>query len=178
MMRKTSKTAVRKMGGTRGALELLLAGDIGGTHARLRLYERDGRKIVRETTLPSRGSRSLEALLAPYLARQRARVVAAVFGIAGPVEEGVSRTTNLAWVVDEKRVASALDIPAVKLVNDMTAIAVGAASVGRSGTFTLVRGRPIRRSAQGRQAGPGRAVRRRTDVAAAADGDSCADGAG
>ena len=110
----------------------------------MRLYRRDGRESFDETILPSRGSRSLEGLLAPYLARQRARVVAAVFGIAGPVEEGVARTTNLAWVVDEKRVKAALDIPAVKLVNDMTAIAVGAATVGRSGTFTLVRGRPTK----------------------------------
>ena len=113
---------------------LLLAGDIGGTNARLRLYTENGRHIVHETTLPSRGSRSLEALLAPYLRKRGARVAAAVFGIAGPVEDGIARTTNLAWVVNERSLSAALGIPRVKLVNDMTAIAVGARGwSGRAG---------------------------------------------
>ena len=45
------------------------AGDIGGTNARLRLYDRTGAKrIVHEAILPSAGAPSLAAIVGGYLA--------------------------------------------------------------------------------------------------------------
>jgi glucokinase len=126
------------------AQELVLAGDIGGTQARLRLYDRAGKKIVDETTMKSGGARSLEALLGHYVARKRERILAAVFGIAGPVKEEMAYTTNLPWVVDERKLSKALDIPVVQLVNYMAAIAVDYTQVGKSAKLVLPAGHPAR----------------------------------
>jgi glucokinase len=52
-------------------------------------------------------------------------VAAACFGVAGPVIENYSRTTNLAWVVDGSIIAKQFDIPHVRLVNDLEATAYG-----------------------------------------------------
>lgn len=117
--------------------DVLLAGDIGGTHARLRLYDLAARRTLEEVVLPSGSAPSVEALLAPYLEKKRAHVCAAVLGIAGPVLNGRTRTTNLPWVVDERRLARELGIPCVRLVNDMTAIAVGCAKLPRSSLDVL-----------------------------------------
>jgi len=105
--------------------EALLAGDIGGTNARLRLYDLLGEVVLDETTLPSATAPSLEALLAPYLEARKVDVRAAVLGVAGPVRQGVAVTTNLPWVVSEERLANALGIPVVRVINDLMAIALG-----------------------------------------------------
>ena len=91
------------------ANDLVLAGDIGGTNARLRLYDRTGETVLHEATLPSGRYPSLTAVIAPYLQAKGAKVCAAALGIAGPVVDGVSRTTNLPWVVDEQELSRELD---------------------------------------------------------------------
>ena len=110
---------------------MILAGDIGGTRARLALYEGGVKgKPLKHDTFESRAYPSLEAVVRAFLGPKLVKKVSsASFGIAGPVVNGVSRTTNLAWVLDERRLSQELDIPAVRLVNDMTAI--GAMEVAR-----------------------------------------------
>jgi glucokinase len=120
----------------------VLAGDIGGTNARLRLYDVSGQVIEDETTLPSGHYPSLQALIAPYLQGLGVRVRAAVFGIAGPVVDGVSRVTNLPWVVDEKELARELGIDAVRIVNDLAAVAMGCTHVSPDKRVVLVPGAP------------------------------------
>lgn len=105
--------------------EALLAGDIGGTNARLRLYDLLGAVVLDETNLSSATAPSLEALLGPYLEEKKVDVRAAVLGVAGPVREGVAVTTNLPWVVAEERLSSDLGIPVVRVINDLVAIALG-----------------------------------------------------
>jgi glucokinase len=53
------------------------------------------------------------------------RLSAACFGVAGPVIENHSRTTNLPWVVDGSAIAKQFDIPRVQLLNDLEATAYG-----------------------------------------------------
>jgi glucokinase len=122
--------------------ELLLAGDIGGTHARLRLYDRSQR-VVDEAVFPSRKAPSLAVIVRRYLASQKARVSTAVLGIAGPVVGGVVRATNLPWTADERHLARDLDIPRVRLVNDLAALAVGCTRLGRTSKVILARGRAV-----------------------------------
>lgn len=117
--------------------EVLLAGDIGGTNARFRLYDLAARRVLDEVVLASASSPSVEALVAPYLEQRRVQVHAAAFGIAGPVFDGRVRTTNLPWVVDERHLARALDIPRVRLVNDLAAIAVGCTHLPASSLHVL-----------------------------------------
>lgn len=124
--------------------EALLAGDIGGTNARLRLYDLLGAVVLDETTLPSATAPSLEALLGPYLAEKQVDVRAAVLGVAGPVREGIAVTTNLPWVVSEERLASDLGIPVVRVINDLTAIALGCPRMAPENFLVLHEGKSIR----------------------------------
>jgi glucokinase len=125
-----------------GSREMVLAGDIGGTNARLRLYNRTGKRILHEAVLPSGSSRSLTTLLRDYLATRRGRVVAAVLGIAGPVVGGVADVTNLPWkVIDERKLARELGIAKVMLINDLAAGAVGCTLVRRSARLVVSRGK-------------------------------------
>jgi len=120
---------------------IVLAGDIGGTNARLRLYDSSGKKTLHEAVLPS-GGPSLEALVGGYLARRKVRVSSAVLGVPGPVIDGVARPTNLPWVINERKLARALDIPQVSLVNDLAAIAIGCTQAPASTRLVLSPGTP------------------------------------
>jgi glucokinase len=124
--------------GTQAAL--VLAGDIGGTNARLRLYDASGERPVHEAVLPSAGP-SLEALVGGYLARRKVRVSAAVLGVPGPVVDGVARPTNLPWVINQRKLSRALDIPNVALVNDLAAIAIGCTRAAASARLVLSPGK-------------------------------------
>src|SRR5690348_18187371 len=52
-------------------------------------------------------------------------VEAACFGVAGPVFQNHSRTTNLPWVVDGPALSKQFDIRHVQLLNDLEAMAHG-----------------------------------------------------
>jgi glucokinase len=129
----------------RSSRDLVLAGDIGGTHARLRLYDRS-HDIVHEAVFSSRKATSLRAIVAAYLTSQKAKVAAAALGIAGPVVGGVVQATNLPWTADERRLARDLGIPRVRLVNDLAALAVGCTQIRRSAKTTIFKGRAVRES--------------------------------
>ena len=83
----------------------VLAGDIGGTKTNLGLFvPGKARPKARVTaTYPSGSADSLEVIVAQMLERYPAKIKAACFGIAGPVINGECRTTNLPWVVSEKK---------------------------------------------------------------------------
>lgn len=125
------------------AAQFVLAGDIGGTHARLRLYDDRGTKVVHETIVPSAGAPSLEAIVSRYLAKRKVRVRAAALAVAGPVVDGKAQLSNLPWVLDEKTLSRELDIPIVRLLNDLVAAAIGCTSVRRADTIMLARGKAI-----------------------------------
>jgi glucokinase len=106
---------------------MILAGDIGGTKTLIALFEGTGDSLrqVHEESFPSREHRSLEEILGLFR-QARAGVVlqAACFGVAGPVLEGKSRTTNLPWELDEEVLSRVLGAP-VKLLNDLEAMGYG-----------------------------------------------------
>jgi len=107
---------------------MILAGDIGGTKTVIGLFEQAGGRLqtVREETFPSKSHASLEAILDRFLgggSRQALR--SACFGVAGPVIEGKSKTTNLPWELDEPTLEKALQVPRAKLLNDLEATAYG-----------------------------------------------------
>ena len=109
---------------------IVLAGDVGGTKTDLALFEKDARgtglKMVRDMTLPSGGSPSLEAIIERFLdAGPRPVVEAACLGVAGPVVDGRCQATNLPWVVDERLLTYSIPSPRVKLLNDLEVAAHG-----------------------------------------------------
>jgi glucokinase len=107
---------------------MILAGDIGGTKTVVALFdEADGTlRPVRDTTFHSREHASLEEILDRFVqAGPSGTLRAACFGVAGPVFEGRSHTTNLPWQLDEQTLAAVLGMPRVKLLNDLEAMAYG-----------------------------------------------------
>jgi glucokinase len=118
---------------------MILAGDIGGTSARLALFDvRDGRPFsLVEQTYPSREYKGLNEIVSIFAGSSGQKVRAACFGIAGPVQDGRVVTPNLAWVVDSRTLARELDLPSVKLLNDLEANAYGIAALEPQDFVTL-----------------------------------------
>lgn len=100
---------------------MLLAGDIGGTKTTLALFDRGARLGV-ETTFKSSDFPNLEAIAQRFLADNATTASRAVFGVAGPVVHGKSKITNLPWAISETSLSKTLNIPKVKLLNDLEAI--------------------------------------------------------
>jgi glucokinase len=127
----------------------LLAGDVGGTKTALAIYESTpaGPRQLREATLPSGAYSSLEVLVREVLRESQLRVDRACFAVAGPVERGTARITNLPWTIDARTLASALDIPRVMLLNDVQAAAYGMLFVPPTKFATLRAGTPRSASA-------------------------------
>jgi glucokinase len=112
---------------------VILAGDVGGTKTALALFERDGAglRLAREVTLASRDFDSLEAAIEHFLAGgPRGDIAALCIGIAGPVVDGRSVATNLAWEVDERMLASHVRAGRARLLNDLEAAAHGVLVLG------------------------------------------------
>jgi glucokinase len=106
---------------------LIVAGDIGGTKTVLGLFEleAEGIRLVREEVHPSGEYQSLEQILALFLGNSPPPLQAGCFGVAGPVLDGESRTTNLPWHLSEKSLQPATRAGQVKLLNDLEAMAYG-----------------------------------------------------
>jgi glucokinase len=121
---------------------VILAGDVGGTNARLALFEPGGRVRVRREAFPSPKFKSLEEVVRAFLGASPPKIEAATFGIAGPVVNGRAKATNLPWVVDARVLGERLEIPRVKLVNDLVALAYGTLTVRPDALFVLNGGPP------------------------------------
>ena len=80
-----------------------------------------------ERKFRSREVPGLEGPVETFLAGRR--VLAAGFGVAGPVRDGRCEATNLPWVVDAALLAGQLALPRVALVNDLFANALGLAEL-------------------------------------------------
>lgn len=109
---------------------LLLAGDLGGTKTLLALYEREGDRLscrVRQR-YNSPEWPSLAPMLQSFLADhhdQSQPVVAGCIAVAGPVQRGMARITNLAWDLDENKLAEEAGLSQLELVNDFAVLVYG-----------------------------------------------------
>lgn len=105
----------------------VLAGDVGGTKTVLSLYERitSGWREIATTTFTSAEHGGLEVPARAFLDGSGGSVAAAAIGVAGPVVDGVCRTTNLPWLIDARSLAVALGVSRVAVINDFEATARG-----------------------------------------------------
>ncbi len=128
---------------------MILAGDVGGTNARLALYEVRAGKLeqVTETVYPSRQHSGLDEIVAKFAAQiaPGQKPEAACFGIAGPVVHGRSETSNLPWVVESAQLAQELSLQRVQLINDLEANAWGIATLSGDDLVSLnqIQGQPL-----------------------------------
>jgi glucokinase len=126
---------------------MILAGDIGGTNARLAYFQsRNGHlTVAAEGVFPSREHRGLDEIVAQFVKSQGTGPGIACFGVAGPVRNGKVETSNLPWTVEASRLASELALPSVYLINDLEANAWGIASLEEKDLVSLnrVKGTPV-----------------------------------
>ena len=113
---------------------MILAGDIGGTNARLAYFQsQNGHlNLVSERVYPSREHSEFGEIVTQFLKDSGSRPEVACFGIAGPVRDGRVETSNLPWVIEQSRLAKQISLPSTWLINDLEASAwgIGALSPG------------------------------------------------
>jgi glucokinase len=118
---------------------MILAGDIGGTNARLAYFQpQNGHlQLVSERVFPSREHSELGEIVTAFLAESGTRPEVACFGIAGPVRNGRVETSNLPWVIEQSRLAQQIHLPATLLINDLEASAWGIGGLSASDLVPL-----------------------------------------
>ena len=118
---------------------IILAGDIGGTKTNLGIFlkgkERPVPKVIE--TFSSQNAPDLENIIRQFLEIHPTSVTHACFGIAGPVVNGTSKTTNLPWNVSEVRIQEQFNFNHVKLINDLTATAMAIPLLKKDESFPL-----------------------------------------
>src|SRR5262245_52473675 len=85
-----------------GSPAMILAGDIGGTSTRLALFDVEGGRVapVAGATFPSASLTGLGEALDQFINPRQRTLVAAGFGIAGPVIGHRAKLPNLPWSVE------------------------------------------------------------------------------
>jgi glucokinase len=124
---------------------MILAGDIGGTHARLAFFDTsNGRlKLLEEKQYPSREYVGLGQIVSTFIQQSPQPVDAACFGIAGPVREGRAQVSNLPWgPVDSRGLAREINISSTFLINDLEASAWGLSVLDSVDMVPLKEGSP------------------------------------
>ncbi|MFS8836194.1 glucokinase, partial [Synechococcus sp. WC101] len=117
-------------------MELLLAGDIGGTKTSLSLFNaQDPDHSLYHCRYASQSYPNLTPVVLEFLAQARQELgrdpqpVAACFAVAGPVVEEKSspgaggqraKITNLPWSLHSSQLAAELGIPRLALINDFS----------------------------------------------------------
>jgi glucokinase len=126
---------------------MILAGDIGGTHARLALFDvLKGRlRLISASVFPSREYAGLDEIVAKFVGSTKVHPDSACFGVAGPVRNGRVEASNLPWVIQSKRLADELKIKQAVLINDLEANAWGIPALERKDVVSLnqVKGVPV-----------------------------------
>jgi len=137
----------RPAGATRASrLDVLLAGDIGGTKTLLGLFDP---VAARPHPIAVRGFTTLDfddltTLISAFLeddATKGAPIESACFGVAGPVIGDVAELTNVPWLVDAQRVATKFKLRHVSLLNDLQAMAYSVSVLRDAEVHVLQEGR-------------------------------------
>ncbi len=124
---------------------MLLAGDIGGTKTNLAVFssETGWRKPFAEAIYTNVNYPDFESLLHDFLAQHDFPIDRASFGVAGPIVAGQATITNLPWMMDEQRLQTVFQIPSVRLLNDLDAIAHAVPHLESQDLYTLNEGQAV-----------------------------------
>ncbi len=118
---------------------IILAGDVGGTKTLFTLFESKEGKLVelRRKRYVSKDFENLDIIIKDFLKELKLFPQAAAFGIPGPVINGKVKSTNLAWIIDEKVLSIKTGIPIVKIVNDLAATAYEVPYLAKDEVITI-----------------------------------------
>lgn len=126
---------------------MVIGADVGGTNTKVGLARVEaGRPVLLEKRVyPSQQYPGLEVIVEEFLARSAveddaAAVKAACFAVAGPVDLGRAKLTNLPWQLDEAAIAQRLGLPQVSIINDFAAAGLGVDHLAADDLLTLQAG--------------------------------------
>lgn len=108
--------------------KVILAGDIGGTKANIRLsrVSASGLETIKETRYVSKDFHSFTDILTSFLEGQT-KPDSVCFSVAGPVIDGKVKFTNLSWQIDAAEISAHVGGSAVAILNDLESTAYGLA---------------------------------------------------
>lgn len=135
----------------------ILVGDVGGTNVRFACARRGARGgWVLEDVQRYEGDAfaDFEAAVAAYLRAIVHTPDAALFGVAGPIDDNAATLTNRCWRIDGWDIASRFDIARVVIRNDFEAMARAAPELPDT-SFRVLRAGRRREMAPILVAGPG-----------------------
>jgi glucokinase len=123
---------------------VVLAGDVGGTNARLSLVELEGRSatFVRQSRYPSGEYPGLAPIVRRFVEETGTRPDRACFGIACPVVGDDCTAPNLPWTVNARTLAAEIEIPRTAIINDFVALGYGIELLKPADVVTLQEGVP------------------------------------
>ncbi len=125
-------------------LSAVLAGDVGGTHARLGVFDlaSDLGTARNQEILLCKQFSGLGELLQHFVKKQAAPLAGACLAVAGPVANGRGVITNLGWPVDAAAIAKGLGLQQVHILNDLEAVGYGVQALPAASLLTLNPGAP------------------------------------
>jgi glucokinase len=129
----------------------MMAGDVGGTKTLIGLFRPTKDYPVFEDIriFSSAAYADLESIVEEYLRPRQVLVAGACFGLAGPVENGKCRATNIPWEVSEKNLLNKFSWPHVRLINDLAATGAATRVLKNEELFVLQEGEPHKNGVRG-----------------------------
>lgn len=122
----------------------VLAGDIGGTHARLAVVEvGDVARVVHTYRVPSHSVTGLGGLVTGFRATWDGAIDRACFAVAGAPIGDVWTTPNLPWAISVRTVAEDVGIAHALVVNDFEAVGHALPWLHGDDLVTLQAGVPV-----------------------------------
>jgi glucokinase len=105
--------------------DLILAADVGGTKTLISLFSENNCELtaIKTSKYASHEFDSLEVIIQDFLEEYEQVPKVASFGIPGPVENGIVKSTNLPWIIDRKLMMKHTGISEIILMNDLEATA-------------------------------------------------------
>lgn len=118
-----------------GLKKRYLVGDVGGTKTLLSLLD-DQFVITRKQTYMNHEKKNLQEIVKDFVDEE---VEEAIFGIAGPVFNGVCKMTNLPWEIREKDFEASGLIKKARIYNDLRLQAEGIKSLEKNKHLPIVK---------------------------------------
>lgn len=134
---------------------LVVAADVGGTNTKIALARFEGRtpEILERHVYKSGKFGALGSVIETFLARPAVAAHAraldgACFAVAGPVQDGRAKLTNLPWQPDEREIAARFGFPRARIINDFAAAGRGIELLSTKDLLTLQSGRVLERGSR------------------------------
>jgi glucokinase len=126
-------------------VNMILAGDVGGTKTLLGLFSQQASRPepIAVQSFPTSSYADLSQVISAFVTHDRvrgARVQAAAFGVAGPVLGQTATLTNVSFRIDAGEIGRAFEIPHVRLLNDLQAMAYSVTALTDSEVHVLQTG--------------------------------------